>query len=267
MSELLEGVRVHEGLPLRRFRDLLDELMLADGFRLTSMGPLHRFHTEEGENAGMITLVMSAPGGEIAERTVAMIAADLTCVLVEATTLRPDLFDSTRLAVKRLAAGWTLGMAHARQRRFDYTPPRGWAVLTRPHAALYLHPDYPATDVIITVHDAWPQLRSPALLHNRSLVLDSLDERVADGPPELLALRGGLSGEVTRYGKLSEGRRVLVKRAVVTDDRFVYFARLDATCASGDDGTEAFAALVQSIEPIARPFSPEAIVSSGHWVD
>lgn len=220
-------VRVREGQPLRPFRAVIDDLVRdgGDDYRRTAIGRLRRFVTWEGESAGVVTLVVTP----IVERTVALVAGDSTCLIVDGATGRPDLFDRYRLGVRDLAASWYFGLGHARRRRFSYLPPKGWPVVARRHAATYVDPARPS-QVSITVFDAWPRGRAPALGQHA-------------------------------------GDEILCKRAVQYDERFVYCAELETRGPPDAEAAETFAALVRSIATIPAASCEGASLASNHWVE
>jgi hypothetical protein len=262
-------VKVSEGLPLVRFRDIV-EAVIRDGgdeYRDAEVGELSRFSTEEGETAGMVTLTVRGPEGAVTERSVALVAAEERCVLVDAATTSPDSFERYRSAVRLLAETWYLGLGRERQRRFEYTPPAGWPIVGRPHAARYLHPRYPNVDVLITVFDAWPLKLSASLLINRSLVHESADESTAAGTPETVEISPGLTANVTIFSKRVLGAPRRVAHAIATDDCFAYRMHLECTPEHADAALETLRALLRSIIPLPRGQAKEASSSSGHWIE
>src|SRR5262249_23644190 len=111
LSPPVEGigkVKVTEGSPLRRMRDVVDELIAKVPPELQSsvqVGPLVRFPTHEGEHAGMLTLAIHMPRGPM-ERTLAMVVGDERYALIVGTVMAQEYFAQFREIVDLMTRSW-----------------------------------------------------------------------------------------------------------------------------------------------------------------
>jgi hypothetical protein len=259
-------IRVREKLPLRRLRDHVEEAIRESGVevaRLSTIGPLVRFTTYEGEHAGMVTIETALAGGERLERSIALVAGDDFCAIIDGATARASAFATYRDVVRQLAESHYLGLGELRRRPYEYAPPAGWQGIARPYATQWYAPGFPRVAAFISVHDARPLGWTPAEVEDRTLTLEN--RNVLLRAPEPIAF-GGLAGSVWRGAGVQDGRRIHVVRARLEDARFMYLAQLNADEQAHEEAAGAFGELLASIAPIpgrGGPPAPHLL----HWLD
>jgi hypothetical protein len=260
-------IRIREKLPLRPLRAFVDEALAESGAAIAEaarIGPLQRLITLEGENAGVVTVVFALPGGEALERTLALVAGDDLCTVIDGATARPDDFARYRHVIRDLAESYYLGLGELRRRRYEYTPPPGWEALARPYVTAWYAPGFPRTAAFISVFDARPHVGTPAEVEDRSLSIENA--RFDSTLHEQLSFPGGLEGRLEQGSGTQDGQRIHVVRARLGDGRFDYLIQLNAAEDALAAGRAAFDALLTSIEPIPRPSgAPSAHLM--HWLD
>jgi hypothetical protein len=240
-------VQVKQEQPLRRFRAAVDASAARArrlGYRVVSEGPLERFATCEGEDAGQVSLTLEAPDGGTAERTLAIVVGDDSCWLLEGTAAR------ARRVVRLLAELAFLGKGELRQRRYGYQPPSGWALVPHPQCGFLLHPLYPRVPARMLIFDARPRASGAPEELDRLLAIERpAPSRDAD---ELEPVSGAsLSGHLYQRPVATSGvgPSLDLWDAVLYDERFVYRCQLEAP-RDATSALVAFRALLRSISPV-----------------
>lgn len=228
--------------PIPGLRALLDDALHTP----TTGGHLQRFTTLEGEHAAMASLEL-----EDRRAAVAVVVGDesaSTVVGLGPVTSPTPLSD----VVRQLAEHAFLGLGEVRRRRYDYRPPEGWRGLERPHAALWLHPEFPRTPHTLTVFDARPHLGTGPEIADRLLFADSTHGRAKDAPQKLVPVQveSGLSGSIARIGFREQGAHIAVVRATLRDGRFAYVLELTGPSATIAGDLPTFTAALDSVTPI-----------------
>jgi len=260
-------IRIREKLPLRPMRAYVDEAVSDSGVevaRASTVGPLERFTTYEGEYAAVVTVESALAGGERLERTIALVAGDDLCAVIDGATARAGAFAIYRDVIRQLAESYYLGLGELRRRRYVYRPPDGWQGLGRPYAAQWYAPGFPANAAFISVYDARPLGWSPAELDDRALTIEN--KNVVMRAAEPLGFETKVPGRVWRGGGTQDGRRIHVVRARLEDTRFMYLAQLNTTEDAYEESALAFEMLLASIDPIPKRGGPPA-PHLLHWLD
>jgi hypothetical protein len=224
--------------------------------RASTVGPLERFTTYEGEYAAVVTVETALAGGERLERTIALVAGDDLCAVIDGATAR--------------AAG-----AFAIYR--DVNPPARRVVLPRARRAAPppLRSTVPPTD-----GRAGAALRR-AVVRARLPGERGLHQRLRRPPARLVAGRArrpsahhreqergharrraaglrdqGAGARLARRrnpGRPPDPRRA---RARLEDTRFMYLAQLNTTEDAYEESALAFEMLLASIDPIPEARRP-----------
>lgn len=258
------SLRVRERIPLRRFRDVIDETLAEANLRAADArrGPIELFHSDEGEHAGIITLEI---GRETAAQwSLALVAGDTTATCIIGKTDQTDRFATLRALVKQLAAGSYLGLGEIRRRRYVYAPPPGWFRTARPYVTHWYAPDYPRESAFMSVHDARPNAMSLIELDDRAMSIENSEIKARGTSP--LRAAGGLRGSLWRGEAVDRGKPMSIQRAFLGDDRFLYLVELFTDAACFERATAVFHRLLSSIEPIPRPSHTQS-TSESFWVD
>jgi hypothetical protein len=256
-------VRLREKLAPLTMRALVDGAVREAAGGETKVGPLRRFHTYEGEAAGIVTLEIDLGGAHV-ERTLALVASDDLCAVFDGLATRADTFESWRAAVLELARSYYMGLGELRRRRFEYAPPPGWHGVGRPYVTAWYAPGYPNEAAFLQVFDARPLAENPVEVDDRLLTIENQRlEPIASAP---IAPGRELSGHLLRASVQEGGRTVHVVRARLVDERFLYLVQLHADDDALETGLAALDALVASVEPIPKA-GPAPPAHLRHWID
>lgn len=260
-------VRIRQELPLQRLRRRVDGYCAEAvrlGFRDVMVGPLERFSTWEGEPAGIVTIAMRSADGQANEITLALIAADSTCWLFEATAGIEARSASVRRTTRLLAELAFLGKGELRRRRYQYRPPAGWILLPHPRGAIWLHPEYPRFAARMIVFDACPVRHGMSEQADRMVATKNRFLELENDSIRAMAT-GDLRGELRRYHvKPDAPAAISVWEALLVDERFVYRTELEAPVGA-DQVVAVLEELARTIEPIAPRRVDEDPALLGMW--
>lgn len=262
-------VRIRQELPLQRLRRCVDDYCAEAarlGFSDVEVGPLERFSTYEGEPAGTVTIAMRSAHRQATEITLALIAGDATCWLVEATAGMEARFASVRRTTRLLAELAFLGKGELRRRRYEYRPPAGWILLPHPRGAIWLHPEYPRFPARMLVFDACPVRHGVSEQADQMVTIQNRLLELENGSTRPMAA-GDLRGELRRYRvKPGAPGALAVWEALLVDDRFVYRTELEAP-----DGADEVVAALEKLASTIRPIAARRVGDEpgllGMWGD
>lgn len=260
-------IRVRHKQPLVPLRRIIDQALAESGRAVRSaakVGALERLVTVEGEHAGLATIEMRLAGDVTMERTIALVAGDDHGTVIDGATARPEELARYRGVIRGLAASCYLGLGELRRRRYAHAVPTGWIGMARPYVTTWLAPGFPRAAATIRVFEARPHATSPAEVDDRALSIENL--RVGDVVQRRLRLANGLSGALFRGEGASERGPIVVLRAHLEDDRFLYLSELQSDAPMLDEAVARYEELVHSIQPIPRRQLPPAS-SARHWLD
>jgi hypothetical protein len=268
--EAIGRVRAVERAPLRRMKDIVDGFIkdvpraLVPSVRVS---PLVRFATDEGENAGMLSISVDTPEVPL-ERTLGLVVGDTSYALITATVAAPEYVTQFREIVELMTRGWFMCLGEHRRRRYLYDPPAGWHAIPAHHATRYYHPAYPKVVAAVTVHDARPTQVTDAELLDRMLFVETWRGLERDPPtaPTPLQSQYDLTGQLTRITGVQGGQRMVTLQGVYTDTRFTYILQLDAKMDALKDSLPSFSNTVLSARPVPAwaPKKPSSLIQ---WVD
>jgi hypothetical protein len=215
-----------------------------------------RVATGEGELAAVI---------DDDRGTRAVIWGDVEQTEVTGLAVKHEARDAVAAAVREIVHHLPLGLGSVRTRRYWYQPPGGWSGTAHGFVTDWLSPDGTAMLKVL-----------PARLLRRPATAIAVEQFLHDDPLLEFVLEGTVASESIVVGRLAglRGRAVGTwrgtRRTYVTvgieDDKLMYAVRLSV---DGDVDTApyeaVFDALIQSIEPRARPFDED--IARAHVVD
>jgi hypothetical protein len=260
-------IRVRQKVPLTPLRRIVDRALAESGRAIrtaSKIGALERLVTIEGEHAGLVTVETELAGGARLERTIALIAGDDHGAVIDAATSRPDAFARYREVVRGLASSYYLGLGELRRRRYGYTAPPGWTGVARPYVTSWYTPAFPRDAAFISVFEARARAAGRAEIDDRSLSIEN--RKITSVSQSRLRLPNGLTGSLLRGGGSGDAGPIVVLRAHLEDERFIYLTELHAGEAILDSVILRYQELVYSIEPVPRPQAPPASALP-HWLE
>lgn len=264
------GIRYQERVrPLRRMRDIVAELPVPGGYRVTAMSPIEPLVTVEGEY-GALVVVDGELDGTPLQRTIGAVFGDDYYSLTVGVARRADQFALLRDEVRRLVCH-DVHMLGLRRRRYVHAPPAGWqGVFAGLMHVQWLPLDHPRDPSTLAVFPALPagdgEIDAGGLL---SMILGRFGTHaeVAVGDAQVLSTPAGLSGywwSVAARG----GDEVLHDLVVLEDGRYAYPVSLASPPVHRARNVETLRALVDSIQPIPRSTGPrmrDPVLL--HWVE
>ena len=249
-------------------------------FTVTSISPIERFVTMEGEYAAAVDIAGEL-GGRPMARTLAFVFADDWYSEIAGIATDPDRADVVAATVRALARDTRLVLG-ARRRPFVYRPPHGWFGYRRlPQYATWFPPEHPRDPTSIEVYPALPVAIGDSASHSATsdpehVVAAERIALLAIGPPT----RADVLGELTARTPITTARlggsaweldirdeqgRALTRRLVILrDERYVYSAYLDTPASDLDLHRPILADLLDSIEPLPTAGNSTAPISY-HW--
>jgi hypothetical protein len=258
-------IRIRTGLPLRPVRQVVDDLV-APGFGGAKFEPFaqpRRFATAEREHAALFELVARPPGREM-RRAVCVVVGDHEVAVIDGRALRPEGYDIAA-KVEHVARHFAFGLGTDRWRRCFYNPPKGWHGVPRYRADVWLPPDYPANDGVLTVFHARPvDIRVPIAQHEA--IFEQVSGEYGQAEPidrQVMQLPSGLTGEaVTRVARL-DGETRQATTVAVGHAGWLHLVRLETEPAHVAVNVDALKTLLLSIEPV--PSVKQAADALNQW--
>jgi len=249
-------------------------------FQVTSIGPIERHVTGEGEYAAVVDVagVLDVPTGggrgRPLARSLGFIFGDDWYSEVVGIALQPDMVGPVGQWVRKLVAQSKL-MLGIRRRRCVYTPPEGWSGYSRlPLFMTWFPPDYPRDPTSITVYPALPApvgVTAPASFEMLTIGAPSAAELLGEIVDTTPVQFGAATGSMYELAIRDERNRMMVRTmAVLRDDRYVYASYLDrfaATAGPSDEGLARYRALLASFEPLpaASASNTSSLALSADW--
>lgn len=229
-----------------------------------------RVSTNDGEYAFILQLTASE-GERAFQRTLAMILGDDFFDTIDGvSTIRREFDDGLHL-IEGLLYCYALGLGERRRRRYFYRLPEGWSGIERPHATMWIPPDFPRNKAGITVFDARPTAITPSSVQDRALWEDlpasfQQDERK---PTFDMTNMHDLTGRVVILsGRYPDGPRETIHNVAMFDERWVYFVRLECTDEHLEKNRLALGTIVESIEPLPAARSPSSLIRwAENWAE
>jgi hypothetical protein len=255
--------------PLRRMKDVLDEMIATMDRESLVRGPVERFPTLEGEYGAMTTLTTTVDGAPLV-RTVAMLVGDDAYTLIDALVAYSQLDDHVTQLVREIATSYFLSLGGNRRRMYLYDVPAGWHGVRRAHATTYYHPDHPRHGGTIDVFDARPAAVGAADIHDRILFVDSPRIVSADPPKQpsrVVSAHGLAGGKIAMTGLDADGQQVVIHRITLTDTKFIYMVQAEATEAEMPGCLPALVQILSSIRPLPPTITKSDEGSFIHWSD
>ena len=244
-------IRPREHQP-RRLREIVAEVASEVPHARLELARLERFATSEAELAALA--IAKLHGADRPVHAAVAIVGDRPFACFDALG-DENLCEMVRALADELGAG----LGARRRRWFLYDPPTGWFGVRRGERTMWLHPAYPRVAAVATVFDA-------RVFRNDRL--EQLDR-------ELFLRIGGTFTPIADEDRLVENHHQLTGRlrivhgatstravAALADDRFAYFAHLQAPDAADLD---VFHELIASFQPLPQvtPFG----AMMGLWAD
>jgi len=258
--------------PLRRLKDLLDELVASlepELQPLVQKGPIERFHTSEGEYGAITTLTVDGEAGRMV-RTVAMIVGEDSYAWIDGLVRFPQLEAHVAELVREIATSYYMALGTDRRRMYLYDVPGGWLGVRRPHSTVFHHPEHPKRGGTIEVFDARPATVGPPDIYDRILFVDSpriVDSDPPKPPSRVMSQYGLVGGKVAMTGLDADGQQVVIHRVTMTDTKYIYMVQAEGTALEIDGCIPALLQILTSIRPLPAKLEKAAGGSFIHWSD
>lgn len=266
--------------PLQTVAAILRDRAADTRFRVTSIGPIERHLTNEGEYAAVVDVagVLDAPPGggrpRPLARSLGFIFGDDWYSEVTGIALQPELVAPVGQWVRKLVTQSKL-MLGIRLRRCVYTPPAGWSGYSRlPLFMTWFPPDHPRNPTSITVYPALPApvgVDVPASFELLTIGAPSAAELLGEIKDTAPLQIGAATGSLYELAIRDERQRMMQRTmALLRDDRYVYASYLDrdaATAGPTDESLAQFRTLLTSFEPLpaANASSTTPVALSTDW--
>ncbi len=255
------SIRIQERLPLRPAHAVIAAARAQLPGADLALSAIERVITQEGEFA-----IRCALRGADACRALGMVWGDHFYTQIDGAA-RPADFAEVEAGVRDLTAFHALGLGELRRRRYLYTPPPGWRAYPRGLTAEWYAPGFPGDHGFISAFAARPG--GETLTSQLDRVLHEMSwfgfRRDASEPGEAMSTDDGTAGHAwTITGRYAAAPPMVFKVVVLSDHRFQYPLRLEATPAAFDRHVEAFDAMIRSIQRLPAP-TRDASSPFVHW--
>lgn len=221
-------------IPQRSLWSLVREVLSFDaGLKVTSVGAVECFVTDEGEYAAMVRVSGVHAEQPVAHLVGAIFGEDFS-TLLDARVRDVAQLETYRQLVLELMRKdrLCLGM---RRRRVLFMPPPGWRAVGRGLATALYPPDYPRTLSCIVVSPAEPIGSGDLDVYQQCQRQDAQRGLLPvpeqpDEEPQTLVTPSGLSGQLWREVRAAPGGLLVARDlAVLSDDTYLYVVRLDSS--------------------------------------
>jgi len=249
-------VRYYERRPVRRFKDLVLDLLAEDrDFDARSFTSPRRAMTTEGEVAAWIA-VDGVFANERAARFIGAVYADDFIAAIDALAFTPRASRTIIATARELLAGVSLGLG-VRRRRFYYAPPPGWTGIAAGGETSWMPPDFPRHRAIIVVPPAEPCADAASVVADRFLEDEQQRGFMLSGIVNVKPFAPDRPGAITLSyaGSWRRDRPIMTHHAVIaTDGRYRTVLRLETLAAERlDEDCATLHAAARSVEPPAAP--------------